>query len=99
MKHCTGGDGAFAIDYLSYLEAWVERGQAPDVMLGAHVKGTDWMQSFMLSFPLDPATPISFTRPAYPYPLHAKYKGAGDPNDAGNFEPAEPADASHDVRR
>lgn len=24
MDHCTGGDGPFAVDYLSYLEAWVE---------------------------------------------------------------------------
>ncbi len=37
MKHCTGGDGAFAIDYLTYLEEWVEHGQAPDSMIGAHV--------------------------------------------------------------
>jgi feruloyl esterase len=97
MKHCTGGDGAFAIDYLTYLEAWVERGQAPDVMVGAHVQGTDWMQSFMLSFPLDPATRISFTRPVYPYPRLAKYKGTGDPNDATSFVPIEATNASHDV--
>jgi len=37
MDHCAGGEGAFAIDYLSYLEGWVERGQAPDKMIGAHV--------------------------------------------------------------
>jgi feruloyl esterase len=98
MEHCTGGDGAFAIDYLSYLEAWVERGQAPSVMVGAHVQGTGWGQSFRLSFPLDPATPISFTRPVYPYPLHAKYKGVGDPNDAANFEPAQATDSSHNVK-
>jgi len=37
MNHCTGGDGAFAIDYLSYLEAWVEHRNAPDKLIGAHV--------------------------------------------------------------
>ncbi len=37
MRHCTGGDGAYAIDYLSYLEAWVERGTPPDKLVGAHV--------------------------------------------------------------
>jgi Tannase and feruloyl esterase len=37
MNHCTGGDGAFAIDYLTHLEAWVELGRAPDKMIGAHV--------------------------------------------------------------
>ncbi len=38
MEHCGGGDGAFAVDYLSSLEAWVERGKAPDKLIGAHVK-------------------------------------------------------------
>jgi feruloyl esterase len=36
MGHCGGGEGASQIDYLGYLEAWVERGQAPDRMIGAH---------------------------------------------------------------
>jgi feruloyl esterase len=89
MNHCTGGAGAFAIDYLTYLEAWVEKGQAPDVMIGAHVQGTDWGQSMNLKFQLAPATPVTFTRPVYPYPLRAKYKGTGDPNDAANFAPVE----------
>ena len=34
MNHCGGGDGVSTFDYLSYLEAWVERGEAPDVMIG-----------------------------------------------------------------
>jgi hypothetical protein len=38
MDHCTGGAGAYAIDYLTYLEEWVEHGRAPDAMIGAHVK-------------------------------------------------------------
>jgi feruloyl esterase len=88
MQHCTGGDGAFAIDYLSYMEAWVEHGQAPDVLIGAHVKDVDWGGALGLKFPLDPATPISFTRPIYPYPLRAKYKGTGDPNNSANFSPS-----------
>ena len=29
MKHCTGGDGAFAVDYLSYLEGRVEQVRRP----------------------------------------------------------------------
>jgi feruloyl esterase len=85
MDHCVGGAGAWLIDYLSYLEAWVERGQAPELLLGAHVastNGADWQ------FPLDPAK-VRFTRPVYPYPLRARYKGRGDPNDAGNFIPVE----------
>jgi feruloyl esterase len=38
MGHCGGGEGADHIDYLSYLEGWVERGEAPDRMIGAHVE-------------------------------------------------------------
>ena len=34
-----------------------------------------------------PAQPTIATRPIYPYPLVAKYKGTGDQNDAANFEP------------
>jgi hypothetical protein len=84
MYHCRGGPGAFAIDYLSYLEAWVERGEAPDVVIGAHPDSQDpaeWGR-----FPLDPAK-VSFTRPVYPYPVQVVYNGSGDPNDAAHFRP------------
>jgi hypothetical protein len=37
MLHVSGGDGAYAIDYLTYLEKWVEDHQPPDVMIGSHV--------------------------------------------------------------
>jgi hypothetical protein len=47
MNHCRGGVGAYAIDYLSYLEAWVEKNQAPDKMVGAHVTDT-----YVASLPL-----------------------------------------------
>lgn len=36
MGHCGGGEGADQIDYLGYLEAWVESGHAPDQMIGTH---------------------------------------------------------------
>ena len=37
MNHGSGGDGAFAIDYLSAMERWVADQGAPDVLVGAHV--------------------------------------------------------------
>jgi len=86
----VGGEGAWAIDYLSYMEAWVERGQAPVKMIGAHIKDISRPQMWRLKFPLDPATPISFSRPVYPYPFWAKYTGRGDPNKAENFKPVGP---------
>jgi pimeloyl-ACP methyl ester carboxylesterase len=106
MKHCSGGEGAFAVDYLSYLEDWVEQRHAPDRIVGAHVdtpyllqhseddgssiKDRIWLAALKLPFPLDPAAPVTFTRPAYPYPLLTRYKGSGDPTDAANFGPSEP---------
>jgi hypothetical protein len=87
MIHCSNGPGPFAVDYLTYLERWVEKGQAPDQLIGAHMDTTDTTESFRVMFPLDSGIPVSFTRPIYPYPFFAKYKGTGNPNDAANFEP------------
>jgi feruloyl esterase len=88
MGHCSGGAGAYAIDYLTYLEDWREKGQAPDVMIGAHVK-EEYYSGWDFKLPGDSAK-VAFTRPVYPYPLRAKYKGSGDPNDAGSFMPVSP---------
>lgn len=72
MGHCGGGEGADQIDYLAYLEAWVERGEAPERMIGAHAG-------------IAAGAPASFTRPVFPYPQYARYTGTGDVNDARNF--------------
>lgn len=83
MDHCFGGAGAWSIDYLDYLEKWVEQGKAPDMLIGAHFTAN----------PMDPIlakkldmTKAKFTRPVFPYPLRAQYKGEGDPNSASSFE-------------
>ena len=82
MSHCSGGPAAYAIDYLSYMEQWVEAGQAPDRLLGIHPK--EQTDRFGTDFPLDPAI-VEFSRPVYPYPAVARYTGSGDVNDAANF--------------
>jgi feruloyl esterase len=74
MGHCGGGAGALHIDYVSYLDNWVEKGEAPKVMVGSH----------------NGAHGVEFTRPVYPYPIQARYKGTGNPNRAANFEPVHP---------
>jgi hypothetical protein len=81
--HCGGGPGANAVDYLGYLDAWVTRGKAPDMLKAAHLDSDD-LQDFV-SWPADAAR-IKFTRPLYPYPLQARYK-RGDPNDYRSFAP------------
>ena len=88
MNHCTGGEGPFLVDYLSYLEVWVEQGRAPDAMTALHVSGLARNESYLLNARPDPGMPIAFARPLYPYPQFARYSGRGDPNKAENFEPA-----------
>jgi feruloyl esterase len=73
MDHCRGGAGGLDVDWLTALENWVEKGKAPDVLVGNH-KGLG-------------AEP-SFTRPVYPHPAYARYKGKGDPNVWTSFRPA-----------
>ena len=57
-------------DFIRYIEDWVERNQAPDVMIGVHP---------------DDKGVTAFSRPLYPYPNLMRYKGSGDPNDAASF--------------
>jgi feruloyl esterase len=80
MNHCGMED--HAVDYLSYLEAWVERNEPPDSIMAAHVRTA----AKHVEFPLDPKS-VRSTRPAFPYPIYAKYKGSGDINDGRNFGP------------
>jgi feruloyl esterase len=80
MDHCGAGKGPWAIDYLDYLEKWVEQDKAPDLLIGAH-----YFDEPMSDKKIDPAKP-DFTRPIFPYPLRAHYKGAGDPNSASSFK-------------
>ncbi len=86
MQHCFPGPGpnsfgqfgrttAKGKPYGAYdaLEEWVEKGAAPgDIIATKYVDD-------------DPSKGIQMTRPLCPYPQLAKYKGAGDTNDAGNF--------------
>jgi feruloyl esterase len=112
MDHCGGGSGPYTIDYLGYLERWVESSQPPNKMIGAHVNDAylisqplpksieSWLppnapelraavEASLLSFPLSAGVPIDFTRPIYPFPLHARYVG-GDPTQASSFRPVGP---------
>jgi feruloyl esterase len=102
MNHCTTGEGPFAIDYLSYIEAWVEKGEPPNQLIGFHVNLDDLPEKATkgdqeawdtlerrLQFPLDPAT-VTFARPIYPYPTRTTYLGHGEQSQATNFGPVQP---------
>jgi feruloyl esterase len=79
MSHCGGGDGPNLIDTLTPLELWVEKSVPPDRILASHKTENH----------------IDRTRPLCPYPQEARYKGAGDPNDAANFACAAPPAIFH----
>ena len=69
MNHCRGGDGTDTFDGIAALDAWVEKGKAPDRIEASHLTNGK----------------VDRTRPLCPYPQAAQYKGSGDPNKDENF--------------
>ena len=69
-----GGEGADQVDYLTALENWVEKGQAPDQLVGRNVRDGKTL----------------FSRPHFPYPDVARYTGRGDTAAATNFRRVKP---------
>lgn len=74
LNHGFRGDApsVSANQLLRAIIRWVEEGQAPDVFR-AELR--------------DASGNIKRTRPIYPYPKIAAYKGSGSTDDAANFEP------------
>ncbi len=56
---------------MTALETWVEKGVAPEKLIGTGVTGTE------------PQQPL--TRPLCVYPKVVRYNGSGDTNSAANF--------------
>jgi feruloyl esterase len=69
MFHCGGGVGCNTFDWLTPIVDWVEKGKAPERLIGAQVVSGE----------------ITRTRPLCPYPALAKYNGAGNIDAAENF--------------
>jgi feruloyl esterase len=70
MGHCRGGVGPDQADFLSAIEAWREKGEAPARIVASRA-------------PTGGRT--AMTRPLCPYPQVAKYTGTGSTDDAKNF--------------
>lgn len=90
MDHCAFGPGAWATDYLAYLEKWVEQDEAPAAVVAMRpVLPADPVQAFARigRFPI-PADAIEFARPIYPYPATYRYRGRGDPREAASYRAA-----------
>jgi len=69
--HCGGGPGVADVDWLSVIVDWVEQGKAPDKLIASKREHGK----------------VVTTRPLFPYPEYAIYKGTGDTNNAESFAP------------
>jgi hypothetical protein len=67
--HCGGGPGCGSVDFLGALRGWVERNEAPTGLRAAQVVEGKTLR----------------TRPLCSWPSVARYRGTGDPNEAGSF--------------
>jgi feruloyl esterase len=72
MGHCTGGVGPDQADFLGAMEAWKEKGTAPNQIVAARNGGGR-----------SGLTPM--TRPLCPFPQLAKYSGTGSTDDSKSF--------------
>lgn len=86
MNHCRGGVGVDTVDWITAMENWAEKNQAPGELIAARRNNGEGPPGAK-GFPLDPKT-VAKTRPIYPYPYVAAYAGTGDPTKAENFKPA-----------
>ena len=78
MFHCSGGVGCGNVDWFTPLADWVEKGVAPQRLIGSRGAGGQTAR----------------TRPICGYPEGEKYKGTGSIEEAANFTCAMPASAS-----
>jgi feruloyl esterase len=84
------GGGAETVDYLSYLEGWVERGEAPDVLLAQRLKRHGRFAGPVTYGEYLTPDNFEFSRPVYPFPVQARYSGKGDLRNAANWKPSSP---------
>ena len=73
MNHCAGGPATDDYDALAALDAWVEKGTAPEMILAKARMRPD------VPWP-------GRTRPLCPFPKVSTYTGNGNTDDATNFE-------------
>jgi Tannase and feruloyl esterase len=75
VHHGGGGPGFAEFDSLTALEAWVERGIAPDKLIASRMSNGE----------------VERSRPVFPYPVQARYSGGGDPLKPESFTAFDPS--------
>ncbi|MCB6184522.1 tannase/feruloyl esterase family alpha/beta hydrolase [Leeia sp. TBRC 13508] len=94
--HCGQGDGPSSVDLMSKMIDWVEASHAPFLIetSTSKTKANNFGQPTSEANKPAGAPPSvespERSRPVYPYPLVASYKGNGDINQASSFEPRDP---------
>jgi Tannase and feruloyl esterase len=80
VAHCGGGAGPDRFDVLTPVMAWVEGSDVPNKIVASKV--TDNM--------------TTRTRPVFPYPMVARWTGAGSSDDEANFVATAPRQVQRD---
>ena len=97
-EHCGGGEGPFDFGVLKAIMAWVEKNIPPYKLVASHSVGGPKHEGPPPEEGRQPMdhTPakVDRTRPVFPYPLIAEYKGTGSIDEEANFEAAMPATAT-----
>ncbi len=88
MEHCVGGPGPSALGQLGIATTGGPKYGVFDALV-------DWVEKdtpaeTVVATKYGPDNKAAMTRPLCPYPAVAKYKGAGDTNDAANFVCSKP---------
>ncbi len=89
MYHCSGGPGPDLYRDLEALEAWVEKGRAPETMIAYKVAGADKYNAREREA-LRAGAPVIRSRPLCAYPKVARYQGRGSIDEAANFACVDP---------
>jgi feruloyl esterase len=77
VDHGFRGPGATPVGRMEAILRWVEEGAPPDKLMAEH---------------RDAGGKVIRTRPLFPYPQVARYKGSGSSDEAENFVSSSPAD-------
>jgi hypothetical protein len=90
VYHCSTGEGPSLVDFLTPMLGWVEQGKVPDGVVS--YQATVEQKNKIASKPLQGDMKLDYiaedapSRPVFPYPDYAVYRGKGDDRQATSYE-------------